>query len=1153
MGPFMSTRSFASLLSAAVAIALSTSAFAQTDARVVAPVDDRLRIPLAGSIPQLAQAEFDQGEAPAAAEMVHVKLLFQRTPEQEAALDALLNSQRDKGSPNYRAWVSPEEFGRRFGPGDADIAAITSWLEDQGLTRIAVPAGRTHIEFSGTVDVLERVFHTPIHDFLTPEREFLANTKNPEIPAAFSTVISGITGLNTIHADSSVVEGPRGRINTRSDRLERVQGAAGASPDLTGGSSSFPFLYITAADGATIYNMPNSFNANFPAGSTSYTGTGVTIGIAGEATIQPATVVNYRTLFVGDQKAPTATYFDQPSSASTLTEAYLDLDVAGGMAPGASLQYYGAQDVLDAADAAINANKVDILNVSFGICELNASTENQLVSSYWQQAVAQGIAVTVATGDKGSASCDRPGSAQASNGLAVNSYGSTPYNVAVGGTDSWGLVEDFSKYVSPEASGTSANHYRTALSYVPESTWNDSQTTPGPIATALIENKIVEGGGGGPSTCAIQNTDGLCVSGYKKPVWQEGLGVPADGVRNVPDVSLMAGVGFDDADWVICTDDGSCTGTQFFIDSVGGTSASAPAFAGILAMVQQKEGARLGQAAAELYTLFNSTYRTEVFNDITLGNNAPPCVTPTTTVTSPDCVENTVGKYLLSGYNSGTGFDLATGMGSVNATNLEQYWGKVVLKTATVTVTPAVVSFWRGSTLSVAVSVSGTGATPVGNVTLSGGGYTSAPATIINGSATIIIPADVLTDGADTLTANYSGDAIFHTGSGTASVTVTQLTPTITVVPAESQRYSAYSLNVTVTLTATQGVPTGTVVISGGGYTSSPLTLSNGSATVNIPANTFKPGTVTLTATYAQTANYAAVSAQSSVSIILEPSTVKVAPTVSSNWRGSTLPVAITVTGGSGAPSGTVTLSGGGYTSAATTLASGTATITVPPDALADGTDVLTASYSGNSTLNPSTGTASVTVTRLTPTVTTTPSSTQALRSNSLTVAVALTAAQGVPTGTVILSGGGYTSPATALSDGKASIVVPANSLSPGTVTLTATYVQTSDFAAATAQAKVVVTETPSVVVTPASTSVLESATLSVKVTVTAPVGTPTGTVTLTSKGYTSAVTTLSAGAATIIVPANTLAVGSTTINATYSGDTNDTTATGAATVTVSN
>jgi hypothetical protein len=131
--------------------------------------------------------------------------------------------------------------------------------------------------------------------------------------------------------------------------------------------------------------------------------------------------------------------------------------------------------------------------------------------------------------------------------------------------------------------------------------------------------------------------------------------------------------------------------------------------------------------------------------------------------------------------------------------------------------------------------------------------------------------------------------------------------------------------------------------------------------------------------------------------------------------------------------------------------------------------------------------------------------------------------------------------------------VVPANSLTPGTVTLTATYVQTSDFAAATAQAKVVVTETPSVVVTPASTSVLESATLSVKVTVTAPVGTPTGTVTLTSKGYTSAVTTLSAGAATIIVPANTLAVGSTTINATYSGDTNDTTATGAATVTVSN
>jgi hypothetical protein len=237
-------------------------------------------------------------------------------------------------------------------------------------------------------------------------------------------------------------------------------------------------------------------------------------------------------------------------------------------------------------------------------------------------------------------------------------------------------------------------------------------------------------GSGGKSSCSTNTTVdtsttykvGTCTSGYSKPSWQTGTGVPSDGVRDIPDISLMAGSGDDSAAWLVCSDDknGSyttnCT-TQsngyFYFVAYGGTSTAAPAFAGILALVQQKTGSRLGQAAQTLYALYNGSYSASIFHDVTVGNISVPCTSGT-----PNCALNSAGYYFESGYNTTTGYDLATGLGSVDATQLVNYWSSSTgSATATVSVSASPNPVTTAESLAVTISVSGSSGTPTGTVT----------------------------------------------------------------------------------------------------------------------------------------------------------------------------------------------------------------------------------------------------------------------------------------------------------------------------------------------------------------------------------------------------------------------------------------------------
>jgi len=636
---------------------------------------------------------------------------------------------------------------------------------------------------------------------------------------------------------------------------------------------------------------------------------------------------------------------------------------------------------------------VDIFSLSFGECELdNGATENALINHYWSQAAGQGIAVLVSAGDSGSAGCDYPSTNSGKNvpdatgGLAVSGYASTPNNIAVGGTDFYPLVNSFSSYVS-ESEGSTSTYYRTVKGYIPESTWNDSTYNN----TTISQNEPLSAAGYKSSDNNIVAGSGGASTIYSRPTWQTGTGTfDSGGMRDLPDVSFMAGNGWYYAMWLVCDATYDCANlSESGVDAYGGTSTASPAFAGILALVQQKTGSRLGMPATELYGLYNGANSNSIFHDQNkVGNNSVPC----TSALDGSCVKNAAGYYFESGYNTNTGYDMATGMGSVDATQLVNYWNSSTGSA------PATVSFLSLSpnpvttvqSLTVTVSVSGGSGTPTGTISLSGGSYNSFQ-TIGTGTCTsasscvFTIPYGDLPIGSDTLTVTYGGNSTYAVATNTTSVTVNGLNAAVSITsPASGAGINSnQQLTVSGTVVCTGSctgstTPTGTVTLTGGGYTSPATALSGtGSYSITIPYNSLSAGSDTLTVTYNGSPIYAAgafgTTSVTVTYVAVATPTVTVAPASGSIDSSQTYGVTVTVSGSSNqesSPTGTVTLSSGSYTSGPQTLVSSGSctaaqcTIIIPANGLSNGTDTLTATYSGDADYASGTGTASVTVTK---------------------------------------------------------------------------------------------------------------------------------------------------------------------------------------------
>lgn len=607
--------------------------------RISEHVDDGLTFRLAHSVHPKVQTATDLGLVPESFDLPRVTIHLQRSTKQQQELDELVKEQQDPTSSNYHKWLTPEEFASRFGVSKSDIAKVKSWAESKGFSNVQVARTGTFLTMSGTAAHAQAAFGTSIHSFQTPNGEMhYANANDPVVPNAFNGVVRAISGLNNFR--------PRPHIRARSSN--------GDKPRL---SSYSGYNYVTPPDFATIYDVTALYNAGV-------NGTGVKIAIPGQTDLNMTQVQTFRSAVGLTANTPQTVLVgtDPGVSADDQFESYLDVEWSGGVAPNATIIYVYSQDVFSSVQYIIDQNLAQVLPITYGDCEaqFGSSSDIATVNDEFETANAEGITVMAAAGDTGAADCDDgsgPSSTPpsvASQGLAVDFPGSSPYVTDIGGTafnENGGNY--WATYTPPTTCPTTGTCYLlpSALSYIPEMVWNDTST----------EGQLAASGGGASSI-------------YTKPSWQTGTGVPSDGMRDVPDLAFPASVTHDEV--VICASDGTVhyQGTLQAADCVnglrdgsgdfdvaGGTSVGSPSFAGLVALLVQQYGAQ-GNINPRIYALAGSS--SDVYHDVTVGNNEVPCQTGT-----PDCPSS--GEL---GYSATTGYDLTTGWGSVDADHMASEW-----------------------------------------------------------------------------------------------------------------------------------------------------------------------------------------------------------------------------------------------------------------------------------------------------------------------------------------------------------------------------------------------------------------------------------------------------------------------------------------------
>ena len=666
--------SFTILLSAFFSIVSQSSA--QPADRIRAAIDDTRTVPLPGNRHPLARMEYDLGPAAPETRLERMILVLQSDAAQQQELAELLDAQHDPRSPVYHQWLTPESFAERFGASPNDIGRIVSWLGAQGFSIDELPAGGRTIVFSGSAGQVQEAFHTAIHRYRVHGEMHLANANDPQIPEALAGVVAGVATLHDF-------------------RREPMHTRLQAAPQYSAGGS---YYYLAPGDFAAIYDVASLY-------ANGINGAGQTIAIVARCNIPMSDVQTFRQTFGLPANNPTIVVNGSDPgiiSADELAEADLDVQWSGAVAPQATIDFVvsastQSSDGVDlSAQYIVSHNLAPVMSTSFGLCEAYmGSADLNFYNNLWQQAAAQGITALISSGDSGAAGCDGGGETQATGGLAVNGLCSTPYSVCVGGTE-------FNEGSNPGQywSANSASNWSSALGYIPEMVWNESGSNGGSGLWA---------GGGGASAY------------YSKPAWQSAPGVPADGQRDVPDVSLTASM---HDGYLFCYRGG--------VYYVGGTSAASPSFAGLMALVNQQTGARQGNANTNLYALatLQGAGGLAYFHDTVGGNNSVPG---------------------LTGFTATAGYDRASGLGSVDAAVLVNHWNDAATggsPSFALSVAPGSLAVVAGAAGAVTAQVRVTG------------GFSAAVALSATG-----LPAGV--------TAVFASPTLAAPGSGTSSLTIT--------------------------------------------------------------------------------------------------------------------------------------------------------------------------------------------------------------------------------------------------------------------------------------------------------------------------------------------------------------------------------------------
>ena len=633
------------IISIAAFLIFSVAAPAQVRNRIQQNIGDTEPVMIAAPH-SLARPEFDQGRVEGSLRIDRASMVFKLAPAQQADLEKLLAQQQDPHSANYRKWLTPEQYAARFGMSDSDLAQVSAWLKSQGLTVDGFSRGRTQVFFSGSAAQVESAFHTQFNRYLVNGQTSIANAVEISVPQAIAEMVQGFRGFENFR--------PQPRVHA-------------VKPNFTSHQTGNHF--VAPGDFATIYNVPAALD-----------GTGQTIAVVGQTQINTSDIDAFRT--AAGLPARTSGNFQQVLITGGGTgfndgdevEANLDLEWTQAVAKKATILYVYAgsnsttKNVFDALQFAIDNNLAPVISISYGNCEAHLTSFVTTLQQEAQQANAQGQTIMAASGDSGAGDCEVSTAKTATHGLAVDAPGSVPEVTAIGGTeftgDAAGAVTGTAPNTTAGATsfwgGTTSttDNLNSALSYIPEMAWNDT-------TQSIAAGGSLSATGGGKSAV------------FSKPSWQVGSGVPNDAARDVPDVSLSASPNHDG--FLICSQSffagktpavTSCTAgfrasDGMSLAAVGGTSVGAPAFAGIVALLNQKTGSHgLGNINPTLYSLAAST--PGAFHDVTTGNNIVPCTQGTT-----GCPTAAPFQY---GFSAGTGYDLVTGLGSVDVTNLATAW-----------------------------------------------------------------------------------------------------------------------------------------------------------------------------------------------------------------------------------------------------------------------------------------------------------------------------------------------------------------------------------------------------------------------------------------------------------------------------------------------
>ena len=1005
-----------------------TTAASQAD-RVAGSVNSGLRAQIPGHVPAWASASADSGPV-ASSESIHLLFGITRSAAVQAAFDQLVLDQQTPGSPRYQQWLTPAQIGQLYGPTQHDVDAMTTWLTGQGFTVDEVSPTRTFIDATAPAAIVEAALHTGLHNFALPSGNLRAPAAEPSMPAALAPVVSFISGLTVIpkqmhHVKQAPVtlEQLRGTgastaaATQAQAQIGETAAASGYKPavTLTGGGQTVH--WILPGDFAVLYDLNGLYNAGTK-------GTGERVMIIGGSQLTPADLTAYEGL--ANLASYTPTYITPPGLTNpgqtqddSQGEGMLDFERVYGTAPGAGIDFVISKNWLttdtDTLENYAIQHVVDpVMSISYGACEAEYTSAGATAeSAIFQNAAAAGISVFVSSGDGAIDGCAQQGVAPPANPVAsIEIPCSSPYVTCVGGTE-------FSDTANPGLYWSSTNTqpgYVSALSYIPEGGWNEPATGSTPAF-------IVAGSTGGPSVF------------FGKPTWQTGTGVPADGVRDTPDIAFSSST---HNAYLFCFDENQGVNGTDCVHNYGGdggTSAAAPSMAGITALLVQKTGKSQGLLNPTLYKFFASN--NSVFHDASPGTSGvSPCSTAVASTCNNSLPSATALTGGLAGYPLTTGFDFVTGLGSLD---VGTFIAAVSLPvpTCTVSASPAAVNI--NQTVTFTDSCTGGSGNLTGTIQFYSNGTAIGSAVAISSgvatltqtfplAATYVITAIYSGDGNNNPSTSNSLSFVVSNPNAIASFSVLTATPTVATT------IQAVTLTVRVTGAGT-ATPTGTVLLTnttaaGTKTTLGTLTLTGGVATL---ANNFLPaGTNSLSCSYLGDTNYQA-SACPIITVVVTalPTTSTLSFTQPVITIGGTETASVTVAGtGPTLPTGTVIFySGTGQQLNLTpaSLVNGVATFSFPVSNTA-GVQPVYAIYSGDSIFASSTSaTVSYTVQGFT-LVSATPALTLKAGTSG-TAAITLTSVQGF-TGTVTLTCASQSTLTTG--------TLPTCLVSPATVTLAA-------------------------------------------------------------------------------------------------------------------